>query len=94
MASDVSEHKSLSTPVAELPSDLRPVSKRLFVGLLNSRFGIVCKSTPAKFEGLTFGPDMPEGRWTLVISVDNDFRCENPTVFYFLAMAPEDLKSG
>lgn len=91
-ASDVSGHKSLPAQVAELPSEVRPVSKKLFVDLLDPKFGIVGESTPAKFEGLTFGPDLPDGRRTLVISVDNDFRGENPTVFYFLALDPADLK--
>jgi hypothetical protein len=91
-ASDVSEHKSLPAQAADLPTEVRAVSKRLFADLLDPKFGIAGESTPAKFEGLTFGPDLPDGRRTLVISVDNDFRGENPTVFYFLALEPVDLK--
>lgn len=91
-ASDVSEHKSLPPQAAELPTEVRIVTKRLFADLLDPKFRIVGESTPAKFEGLTFGPNLPDGRRTLVISVDNDFRSDNPTVFYVLALAPEDLK--
>jgi len=90
-ASDVSDLKSLPAQVADLPTTVRPVSKRLFVNLLDPKFEIASESTPAKFEGLTFGPNLPDGRRTLVISVDNDFEGENPTVFYFLALSPEDL---
>ncbi len=61
------------------------------MNLLDPKFEIASESTPAKFEGLTFGPNLPDGRRTLVISVDNDFEGENPTVFYFLALSPEDL---
>lgn len=91
-ASDVSDVKSLPASTAQLPTGIHAVSKRLFVNLLEPNLGIAGDSTPAKFEGLTFGPDLPDGRRTLIVSVDNDFRSENPTVFYCLGYTPDDLK--
>lgn len=91
-ASDVSDRKSLPASMAALPSGVSAVSKRLWVNLLDTRLGIGGEFTPAKFEGLTFGPDLPDGRRTLIVSVDNDFRSENPTVFYCLAFSEGDLR--
>lgn len=93
-ASDVSDVKKLPALAHELPAGIRPVSKRLFIDLLDSRLGIASERTPSKFEGLTFGPDLPDGRRLLVISVDNDFRSENPTVFYGLAVSLDEFSKS
>ncbi len=39
----------------------------------------------ANFEGMTFGPRLPDGRRSLILVADNDFREERPTIFAVLA---------
>lgn len=91
-ASDVSGMKSLPGSAADLPSGVHPVSKRMFVDLLSPSLGIAGVNLPAKFEGLTFGPDLSDGRKSLFVSVDNDFKGDQPTVIYVLAIPAESLK--
>jgi hypothetical protein len=33
---------------------------------------------PEKIEGMAFGPDLPDGRLLLLLTVDNDFRADVP----------------
>lgn len=40
----------------------------------------------ANFEGMTFGPRLADGRRSLVLVADNDFRDERPTIFAVLAV--------
>ncbi len=90
-ASDISDIKSLPSRPEELPSGVRCVTKRPFLDLLAPRFGIFGDKTPAKFEGLTFGPDLADGRKTLLVAVDNDFQAENPTRIFVFAITAEEL---
>jgi len=39
----------------------------------------------ANFEGMTFGPRLPDGRRSLILVADNDFREERPTIIAALA---------
>ncbi len=90
-ATDVSEIQSLPSQSEELPSEIRPVAKRPFLDLLDPRFGIAGETTPAKFEGLTFGPDLADGRKTLLVAVDNDFVKEHPIRFYMFAVSADEF---
>ena len=40
----------------------------------------------ANFEGMTFGPPLPDGSRSLILVADNDFRAERPTIFAVLAL--------
>lgn len=91
-ATDVSEVKSLPSRLEELPSKVRTVAKRPFLDLLAPRFGIVGSEAPAKFEGLTFGPDLADGRKTLLVAVDNDFVRENPIRIYVFAVTADEFE--
>lgn len=90
-ATDVSEIKSLPTELDDLPSEIRPVTKRPFLDLFEPRFGIAGVNAPAKFEGLTFGPDLADGRKTLLVAVDNDFVKEHPIRIYVFAMSADEF---
>ncbi len=90
-ATDVSDIPSLPAKPEDLPPVIRPVSKRPFFDLLDSRFGIAGATAPAKFEGLTFGPDLEDGRRTLLVAVDNDFVKENPIRIYVFAISPDEF---
>lgn len=82
-ATDVSAVEHL--PAARLPAGVEPMRKRVLIDLLDSRFGLAGEKCPEKFEGLAFGPDLPDGRRLLLVTVDNDFV---PTVpFRVLAFA-------
>jgi hypothetical protein len=88
-ASDISSVESL--PGKDLPASLRPVSKQLFLDLLDPRWGIAGEQCPEKFEGLAFGPDLPDGRRLLLVTVDNDFLPDQPLRVYAFAIDRADL---
>ncbi len=90
-ASDVSHVESLPSSPEQLSAEIKPVAKRAFVDLLDPRFHIAGENAPAKFEGLTFGPDRADGRKTLLVSVDNDFQTEKPTRVFAFAISAEEL---
>ena len=90
-ATDVSEIKSLPSQADDLPSEIRPVAKRAFLDLLDPRFGIVGDQAPAKIEGLTFGPDLADGRRTLLVAVDNDFVINQLTRIYVFAVSTDEF---
>jgi hypothetical protein len=79
-------------PQDALPPDVKPAQTRPFIDLLDPKFGLAGESFPAKVEGLTLGPDLPDGRKLLLISVDNDFRSEQPSTIWAFALDPESLK--
>lgn len=83
-ATDVSRVERL--PADQLPSSIQPVSKQLFLDLLAPAHRIPVESIAEKFEGLTFGPPLPDGRALLLISVDNDFRQDQVSEIYAFAV--------
>lgn len=88
-ATDVSAKAAL--PGGKLPNDIVPVKKEAFLDLLDPKFGIAGKNCPEKFEGLAFGPDLPDGKRLLLISADNDFVAEQPFRVYAFAVDRKDL---
>lgn len=90
-ATDVSKIPSL--PAAGLSAGIQAASKRAFIDLLDSRFGLAGPEMPEKIEGMAFGPDLPDGRRTLVVSTDNDFKAEEPTRIWVFAVDAKDLES-
>lgn len=73
-ATDVSGHDSLKG------LDYVPVKKRLLFDLAD--FGV----RPENFEGMSFGPRLPDGRRTLVLVSDDNFNPQqDPTTFVVLA---------
>ncbi|HEX7480563.1 MAG TPA: esterase-like activity of phytase family protein [Polyangiales bacterium] len=91
-ATDVSNVASL--PTTGTPSGVTPVSKTVFLDLLASDYGLAGASFPEKIEGITFGPDLPDGRHTLVVTNDNDFITDStghPNNFYVFAIGTPAL---
>jgi hypothetical protein len=88
-ATDVSAVAAL--PERQLEGDIKPVTKKLFLDLLDSRLGLKGKDFPKKIEGLAFGPGLPDGRRTLVVTTDNDFDDDLPTYVWVFAFDPSDL---
>jgi hypothetical protein len=88
-ATDVSRVESL--PAGSLPNSIVPVQKKVLLDLLDERFKIAGNDCPEKFEGLAFGPDLPDGRHLLLVTADNDFLPEQPFRVYAFAIDPADL---
>jgi hypothetical protein len=88
-ATDVSGVERL--PAGALPAAVAPVKKEPFLDLLSPKFGIAGDDCPEKFEGLAFGPDLPDGRRLLLVTADNDFVAEKPFRVYAFAVDKADL---
>jgi hypothetical protein len=77
-ATDVSGVAELPATVAGLvPLGITPVSKSLFIDLLDPSYKVsdtlTIKNVIAeKIEGLAWGPDLPDGRHVLYVTSDND----------------------
>jgi hypothetical protein len=69
------------------------VAKRPFLDLLAPRFGLATDGFPAKIEGLTWGPDLPDGHRLLLVASDNDLVAKNASYFYAFAVDRADLES-
>ena len=87
-ATDISGVASL--PTTSTPAGVTPVSKVLFLDVLVAT-GIPGSQFPEKLEGMTFGPDLADGRRVLVVSADNDFRSNIDSWFLAFAFDPADL---
>ncbi|MCA3004629.1 MAG: esterase-like activity of phytase family protein [Planctomycetaceae bacterium] len=95
VATDVSAIPALpSGPDLSALAGVRPVSKRLLLDFTDPAFGLTGPDMPEKIEGLSFGPPLPDGRRTLWVSSDNDFRDGVPTWIWVFALAPEALNPG
>lgn len=88
-ATDVSRVAAL--PSRRVQAGVAPVTKTPFLDLLDPQFGIAGKACPEKFEGLAFGPDLPDGRRLLLVTADNDFIPDQPFRVYAFAVDPADL---
>ncbi len=91
-ASDISEIDAL--PPTEIPVQLQPVTKRVLIDLLDPRWKLAGEKMPEKIEGLAFGPDLPDGRRTLLVTSDNDFERQNPSYIYAFAVPAEMLEAS
>ena len=88
-ATDVSKIDAL--PAAGLPDGVKAVKKSPFLDLLDPAFGLAGPSFPEKVEGMTFGPDLPDGRRLLLVTTDNDFKSDAETLIYAFAVDAADL---
>lgn len=88
-ATDVSRIDAL--PSTTLPAGVQPVRKKLLLDFMNPAFKLTGEQMPEKIEGLTFGPNLPDGRRTLIVTSDNDFREPQPSWFWVFALDAKDL---
>jgi hypothetical protein len=84
-AMDVSGIESL--PAGALPAGVVPVSKTLFIDLLDPEFNLAA-TIPEKIEALAWGPDLPDGRHVLYVVSDNDLNPSLATQIYAFAIDP------
>ena len=87
-ASDVSGNTSL--PAGALPAGVSPVTKSLFIDLLDPIFNLA-PTIPEKIEGLAWGPDLEDGRHLLYVISDNDLNPSLATQIYAFAIDPSLL---
>ena len=73
-------------PASRIPEGVKPVRKKVFIDLLDEKFGLCGERMPEKIEGLAFGPKLPDGRRTLLVMSDNDFSPKQPTLIYCFAI--------
>ena len=83
-ATDVSDIEEL--PKHGLPATIMPVKKTLLIDMLDPRFAIAGSAFPEKIEGLALGPVLSDGRVTLLVASDNDFRDGVPTMVWCFAL--------
>jgi hypothetical protein len=88
-ATDVSQVAKL--PAKGLPEGVKAVAKKPFLDLLDPAYGLAGKDLPEKFEGMAFGPDLPDGRHLLLVTTDNDLEAKEPTYFFAFAIDKDDL---
>ena len=84
-ATDVSAIASL--PAGALPASVTPVTKSLFINLLDADLNLSA-TIPEKIEGLSWGPDLPDGRHLLYVISDNDLNPSLATQIYAFAIEP------
>ncbi len=70
-ATDVSKVEKL--PFKDLPETIKPVKKKVFIDLLDPEWKLAGEKFPEKIEGICFGPTLPDGRISLIVTNDNDF---------------------
>jgi len=87
-ATDVSGIASL--PAGVLPSGVVPVTKSLFINLLDPVFNLA-PTIAEKIEGLAWGPDLPDGSHVLYVVSDNDLNPSLATQIYSFAIDPSVL---
>lgn len=83
-STDISDRESLAG--ANLPDGVVAVAQRRFLDLMEPRFGIAGPEMAEKFEGLAFGPELPDGRRVLIVTVDNDMKADGPSLLYAFAV--------
>ncbi|AEB09698.1 esterase-like activity of phytase family protein [Desulfobacca acetoxidans] len=88
-ATDISNIDRL--PEKDVPSGVKKVAKSLFLDLLDPAYGLAGPDFPKKIEGLAFGPSLPDGRISLLVTSDNDFHRDKPSIIYVFAIDPSDL---
>jgi len=82
-ATDVSGIDSL--PAGALPAGVVPVTKTLFINLLDPAFNLA-PGIAEKIEGLAWGPDLADGRHVLYVTSDNDLDPGLATQIYAFAI--------
>jgi hypothetical protein len=87
-ATDVHSQQQLREQTA---SELRPVKKRLLIDLQSPEFGISGSATPEKPEGLTWGPNLTDGRKVLWVCFDNDFEPQVDSIVMAFAIDASKL---
>lgn len=95
---DISEATELPPnfvlPPFDLPATIRPVKKSIYLDLLDKKYRLAGSSFPAKIEGLCMGPELMDGRRTLLVVSDNDFIADQPTELMVFALPEKSMNTA
>jgi len=83
---DVTDVQSIAAIPSDWKKTIKPVKKVTWLDFLNPRFGLAGISFPEKIEGMTWGPDLPDGRHILIVTTDNDCQLMQPSEFWVFAV--------
>ncbi len=83
-ATDVTKMNKL--PAEDLPSDIVPVERSVYLDFLAPEWKLAGAAMPEKIEGLTFGPTLADGRKTLLVGTDNDFESKAASYIWVFAI--------
>jgi len=83
-ATDVTKMDKL--PAGDLPSDIVPVERSVYLDFLAPEWKLAGAAMPEKIEGLTFGPTLADGRKTLLVGTDNDFESKAASHIWVFAL--------
>lgn len=83
-ATDVSDIDAL--PKGDLPDGIAPAGKGLLFDLVDPVLRLNGEDFPEKVEGLALGPALADGRLSLLVSTDNDFKDGQPTFVWLFAV--------
>lgn len=83
-ATDITGRRML--PAGELPSEIVPVKREVFLDFLDPRWNLAGSTMPEKIEGLTFGPELSDGRRSLLVGTDNDFESASESLIWVFAV--------
>ncbi len=87
---DLSKATSIShmdkLPTGDLPSDIVPVERSVYLDFLAPEWKLAGAAMPEKIEGLTFGPTLADGRKTLLVGTDNDFESKAASYIWVFAV--------
>ena len=89
-ATDVSIIQALDPD--QLAPDVKAVSKKLLVDLLDPRFGFHGVRAPEKPEGISWGPRLSDGRRSLYVCFDNDFEEARESLLLVFALERTDAR--
>ena len=73
-------------PAGNLPSEIVPVPRTVFLDLLDPQWELAGATMPEKIEGLTFGPLLNDGRRSLLVGTDNDFESTEESLIWVFAV--------
>ncbi|TWU40555.1 esterase-like activity of phytase family protein [Novipirellula artificiosorum] len=90
LATDVAGIESM--PSEAVPERVLPVSKRLWLDLLDPQFGLGGDLAAEKPEGICWGKTLPDGRRTLWVCCDNDFEPAHKSEIYCFAIDTEAIR--
>lgn len=88
-ASDIKDVANL--PKTGTPAGVVPVTRSIFLNMLDPAFGLAGTNFPEKIEGLTFANDLADGRHVLLITSDNDLSSINPSRIFAFAIDRDTL---
>jgi len=78
-------------PAQNLPPGIHPAGKAVLIDLLDPDYGLPDEGTVTAFEGIAFGPDLPGGDRTLLLTTDNGYDPQTPTLIASFAVDPRLL---